>query len=173
MRSHEVVVAAHELDVPTELVLTSGVARRAAAQVRRALPNGEVEALDKRRVQGLGILRPQQRVLQPTRGPDLHAPVDSNDTVVSTRLEHLTVDAGGTNEPQDRRDVMLEAIGRDQRDSNKASPENDIRALPGDRSTATGPTQFQLRSCCPTNLAGSAPGLGTNFWMRPAKTSAM
>ena len=39
-----------------ELVCATGVAGRAPAQVRRALPNREVEALDERRVQGLGIL---------------------------------------------------------------------------------------------------------------------
>ena len=45
-----------ELNVPAELVFASGVARRPPAQVRRPLTNCEVEALDERRVQGLGIL---------------------------------------------------------------------------------------------------------------------
>ena len=49
----EVVVAAQKLNVAAELVFASGVARRAPAQVRRALANGEVEALHERGVQAL------------------------------------------------------------------------------------------------------------------------
>ena len=30
----------------------------------------------------------------------------------------------------------------------------------------------QVRSICPAILSGSAPGSGSNFWMRPAKQSA-
>ncbi len=33
--------------------------------------------------------------------------------------------------------------------------------------------QSHSRTCCPAILAGSAPGLGTNFCTRPANTSAM
>ena len=45
-----------ELNVRTELVFASGVTRRPPAQIRRSLTNGEVETLDERRVQSLGIL---------------------------------------------------------------------------------------------------------------------
>ena len=110
--------------MPAELVFASGGARRATAQVRRALTNGEVEALDERRVQVLGILRRQQRVLQPPRGTDLHAPLDADDPIVPTSLDLLTVDASGTSEAQDRRAVVGEAVGRDQRDSDEASAED-------------------------------------------------
>ena len=57
VRPNEIVVAPQELDVPAELVCATSVAGRAPAQVRRPLTNREVEALDERRVQGLGILR--------------------------------------------------------------------------------------------------------------------
>ena len=80
-----------ELNVPTELVFASGVAWRPPAQVRRPLTNCEVEALDERRVQGLGILRLQQRLLQPPRGTDLHAPLDSDDAIVPPILDNLTL----------------------------------------------------------------------------------
>ena len=43
VRSDEVVVATHELDVAAELVRATGVAGRAPTQVRRRLPNREVE----------------------------------------------------------------------------------------------------------------------------------
>ena len=33
--------------------------------------------------------------------------------------------------------------------------------------------QSHSRSCCPSSLSGSAPGLGTNFCTRPLNTSAM
>ena len=86
-------MAPHELDVAAELVCVTGVAGRAPAQVRRRLPNREVEALDERGVQGLGILRRPQRGFQSIRRADLHAPLDPNDTIVPPCLEHLTIDA--------------------------------------------------------------------------------
>ena len=58
-------MAAQEVDVPVALVGATGVAGRATAHVRRALANREVETLDERGVQGLGILRLPQRSLQP------------------------------------------------------------------------------------------------------------
>ena len=69
-----IVVAPHELDVAAELVCVTGVAGRAPAQVRRRLPNREVEALDERGVQGLGILRRPQRGFQSIRRADLSDP---------------------------------------------------------------------------------------------------
>ena len=41
--------------MPAELVGATSVAWRAPAQVRRPLTNREVEALEERRVQGLGL----------------------------------------------------------------------------------------------------------------------
>ncbi len=79
--------------MPAELVCATGVAGRATAQVRRALPYREVETLDERCIQGLGILRRPQRGLQPTRRADLQAPFDPDDTIVPPSLEHLTIDA--------------------------------------------------------------------------------
>ena len=76
-----------------ELPCPTGVAGRAPTQVRRRLPNREVEALDERDVQGLGILRLPQRGLQSTHRADLHAALDPDDTVIPPSLEHLTIDA--------------------------------------------------------------------------------
>ena len=45
-------MAAQEFDVPAELVGATGVAGGATAQVRRAVANREVEALDEGGVQG-------------------------------------------------------------------------------------------------------------------------
>lgn len=91
--SDEVIVAPHELDMAAKLVCATSVARRAPAQVRRRLTNREVEAFNERGVQGFGILRRPQRSLQATRGADLHAPLDSDDTIVPPGLQYLTVDA--------------------------------------------------------------------------------
>ena len=68
VRPYEIVMTAHEFNVPAERRFASGMARRSPAQVRGALTNGEVEALDERRVQGLGILRLPQRSPQSRRG---------------------------------------------------------------------------------------------------------
>ena len=127
VRSDEVVVVAtYELDVATELVCATGVAGRAPTQVRRRLPNREVEALDERGVQGLGILRLPQRGLESTRPADLHAALDTDDTIVSPRLEHLAIDARWPNEVPNRPEVVLEAIGGDQGTSNYSPPADDV-----------------------------------------------
>ncbi len=115
VRPDEIVIAAQEVDVPAELVGATGVAGRATAQVRRALANREVEALDERGVQGLGILRLPQRSLQPTRRADPPAPFDPDDTIVPASLEHLTIDTRRPKDAHECLEVVLEAIGRDQR----------------------------------------------------------
>ena len=96
------------------------------AQVRRPVTNREVETLDERGVQGRGILRLPQRCLQPSRCTDLHAALDPDDTIVPQSLEHLTIDALGTKEASDHADVVLEAVGGDPRNSNKAAPADDV-----------------------------------------------
>ena len=74
VRSEEVVVTAEELNVLAKLVFTSRVRCRPTVQVSRALTNRQVEALDERRVQRLGILRLQQGFVQAASRADLQAP---------------------------------------------------------------------------------------------------
>ena len=112
--------------MPVELVGSTGVAGRATAQVRRALANREVETLDERGVQGLGILRLPQRRLQPTRRADPPAPFDADDAIVPPSLEHVTIDARRPKEALNHPNVVLEPIGRDQRESHHASAEDDV-----------------------------------------------
>ena len=111
-----------ELNVPTELVFASRVVWRPPPQVRRSLTNGEVKTFDERRVQGLGILGLQQRVLQARCRADLQAPLDSDDTIVPPSLDHLTIDARGTNEARDHPGVVFEAIRGDQWESDESPP---------------------------------------------------
>ena len=112
--------------MPVELVGATCVAGRATAQVRRALANREVETLDERGVQGLGILRLPQRSLQPTRRADPPAPFDSDAAIVLPSLEHVTLDARRPKEALNHPTVVLEPIGRDQRESHHASAEDDV-----------------------------------------------
>ena len=119
-------MAPHELDVAAELVCITGVAGRAPAQVRRRLPNREVEALDERGVQGLGILRRQQRGFQSIRRADLHAALDPDNTIVPPCLEHLTIDARRPKESRNRAEVVLEAIGGNQWTSHDSPPADDV-----------------------------------------------
>ena len=126
VRPDDIVRAAQEVDVPVELVGATGVAGRATAHVRRALANREVETLDERGVQGLGILRLPQRSLQPTRRADPPAPFHSDDAIVPPSLEHVTLDARRPKEALTHPNVVLEPIGRDQRESPHASAEDDV-----------------------------------------------
>ena len=112
--------------MPVELVGATGVAGRATAHVRRAWANRAVETLDERGVQGLGILRLPQRSLQPTRRADPPAPFDSDDAIVPPSLEHVTRDARRPKEALNHPNVVLEPIGRDQRESHHASAEDDV-----------------------------------------------
>ena len=106
--------------------LVGTVAGRATAPVRPALANREVETLDERGVQGLGILRLPQRSLQPTRRADPPAPFDSDDAIVPPSLEHWTIAARRPKEARTHPNVVLEPIGRDQRASHHASAEDDV-----------------------------------------------
>ena len=126
VRPDDMVRAAHEVDVPVELVGATGVAGRAPAHGRRALANREVETLDERGVQGLGILRLPPRSLQPTRRADPPAPFDSADAIVPPSLEHVTRDARRPQEALNPPNVVLEPLGRDQRESHHASAEDDV-----------------------------------------------
>ena len=112
--------------MPVELVGATGVAGRATAHVRRALANREVATLDERGVQGLGLLRLPPRSLQPTRRADPPAPFDSADAIVPPSLEHWTIDARRPQEALNHPNVVLEPIGRDQRESHHASAEDDV-----------------------------------------------
>ena len=95
VRSDEIVVAPQELDVPAELVCAPSVAGRATAQVRRALANREVERSTNEVFRGCGILRRPERVLQPTRRADLHAPLDPHDTNRFRRVGAAAENAAG------------------------------------------------------------------------------
>ena len=86
----------------------------------------EVATLDERGVQGLGILRLPQRSLQPTRRADPPAPFDSDDAIVPPSLAHVTLDARRPKEALNHPNVVLEPIGRDQRESHHASAEDDV-----------------------------------------------
>ena len=112
--------------MPVELVGATGVAGRATAQGRRALANREGETLDERGVQGLGILRLPQRSLQPTRRADPSASFDSDDAIVPPSLEHVTRDARRPKEALNHPNVLLEPLGRDQRESPHAAAEDDV-----------------------------------------------
>ena len=126
VRPEDMVRAAQAVDVPVELVGATGVAGRATAQVRRAWANREGETLDERGVQGLGIRRLPQRRLQPTRRADPPAPFDSDDAIVPPSLEHVTIDARRPKEALNHPNVVLQPIGRDQRESHHASAEDDV-----------------------------------------------
>ena len=116
VRPDDMVRAAQAVAVPVELVGATGVAGRATAHVRRAWANREVETLDERGVQGLGLLRL----------PHPPAPFDSDDAIVPPSLEHVTLDARRPQEALNHPNVVLEPIGRDQRESHHASAEDDV-----------------------------------------------
>ena len=58
--------------------------------------------------------------------PDPPAPFDSDDAIVPPSLEHLTIDARRPKEALNHPNVVLEPIGRDQRESHHASAEDDV-----------------------------------------------
>ena len=65
---NEVVIAAQQLEVLFEPLLRSRVAQRSPQKVGRALPDGQVQPLDERRVQCRGVLRVIERFFESPRG---------------------------------------------------------------------------------------------------------
>ncbi len=114
VRSDEVVIATEQLQVLIEPLRRASVGKRSSRKVCRALPDGQIQPLDERRVQCRRVLGVIERVFESPRGSVQHSPFDLDDTIVPARLEDLAVETRWTEEATDDFLVEFESIRDDQ-----------------------------------------------------------
>ncbi len=96
VRSDEVVIATEQLQVLIEPLRRASVGKRSSRKVCRALPDGQIQPLDERRVQCRGVLGVIERVFESPRGSVQRSPFDLDDAIVPARLEDLAVETRWT-----------------------------------------------------------------------------
>ncbi len=106
VRTTEVVPAPDELHLVGESLLAPGVREGPAMEVRAGLTDGEVESLDERGIQLLGVLGSDQGFRQPLGGPDPKLSPYLRYPILPPGLDHLPVDAGDSEKPRDHPEVV-------------------------------------------------------------------
>ena len=87
---------------------------RSPRQIGRALADGQIHPFNERRVQCRRVLGVGERCFEPPRRAHARSSFDLNDTIVSSRLEHLAVE---NRWPKDATDDLLgelKSVGADQ-----------------------------------------------------------
>ena len=84
-----------------ELLRRASVGKRSSRKVCRALPDGQIQPLDERRVQCRGVLGVIERVIKSPRGSVQRSPFDLDDAIVPARFEDLAVEARWPEEATD------------------------------------------------------------------------
>ena len=84
MKPDEVVVAAKQLQVIFETLLPAGVVDRPPKKISRALPDREVQPLDKRSIQFRGVLGVAQRLFESPRVADQCSSLGLDDSIIPT-----------------------------------------------------------------------------------------
>ncbi len=97
-----------------ELLLRAGVAERPSEKVCRALPDGQIQALDERRVQCRRVLGVVERFFESPRGSMNGSSFDLHDAVVPSRLEDLRVERCWPKDATNDLLVEIESVGHDQ-----------------------------------------------------------
>ena len=92
----------------------ASVGKRSSRKVCRALPDGQIQPLDERRVQCRGVLGVIERAFESPRGSVQRSAFDLDDTIVPARLEDLAVKTRWPEEATDDLLVELESIRDDQ-----------------------------------------------------------
>ena len=114
VRSDEVVIATEQLQVLIEPLRRASVGKRSSRKVCRALPDGQIQPLDERRVQCRGVLGVIERVFESPRGSVQCSAFDLDDAIVPARFEDLAVKTRWPEEATDDPLVEFESIRNDQ-----------------------------------------------------------
>ena len=101
MRPYEVIAASEKFKMVLEMLKRPCVTRASPGEIRRALPDGEVEALGERGVQLRRVFRVEQGVVKLLLCASQELSIHPDDPVVSPGLHHLAVDAGRSQEAVD------------------------------------------------------------------------
>jgi len=119
-------MAAHELEVVFELLLRASVGKRSSRQVRQALPDRQIQALDERRVQCRRVFRVSERLVEAPRGYVNGTSFDLDDTIVSARLQDLSIERRLPKDAADHLLVEIESVGDDQWKTLKGHPVGNV-----------------------------------------------
>ena len=92
----------------------ASVGKRSSRKVCRALPDGQIQPLDERRVQCRRVLGVIERVFESPRGSVQRSPFDLDDTIVPASFEDLAVETRWPEEATDDLLVEFESIRNDQ-----------------------------------------------------------
>ena len=122
VRSDEVVIATEQLQVLIELLRRASVGKRSSRKVCRALPDGQIQPLDERRVQCRGVLGVIERVIKSPRGSVQRSAFDLDDAIVPARFEDLAVETRWPEEATDDLLVEFESIRDDQGKTSEIHP---------------------------------------------------
>ena len=88
--------------------------KSSSRQIGRAPADGQIHPFDERRVQGRRVLGLGERLCEPPRRAHSGPSFDSNDAIVSSRFEYLTVESCWTKDATHDLLVELESVGDDQ-----------------------------------------------------------
>ena len=105
-----------------ELALRASMGGRSPKQIGRALADRQIQPFDERRVQCRRVLGAVELGFEPLRRAHQLSSFDLNDAIVSSRLEHLTVENRWTKDPTDDLSVDLESVRDDQGTRRERAP---------------------------------------------------
>ena len=115
-----------QLEMLFELLLRASMGERSPRQIGRALSDGQIHPFNERRVQGRRVLGVVERFFESPRRSHQLSSFDFHDTIVSSRLEHLTVQSRWTKDTTDDLLVEIESVGDDQGKTLEIHPVGDV-----------------------------------------------
>ncbi len=104
-----------EFKLVPKVILRSRVTRRATAKVRRSLPHRQIQPLDERGVQLVGVFGVVERIPKSPLVAYHQLRLDARDPVLPPGLDDLTVDVVDPERSLDHECVVLVTVGCDQR----------------------------------------------------------
>ena len=107
-------MTSQKLEMFVELLLRSSMGERSPGQIGRALPDGQVQPFNERRVQCRGVFGVIERVFESSRSSVNGPSFDLDDAIVPSRLEHLAVESCGAENATNDLLVEIESVGDDQ-----------------------------------------------------------
>jgi len=109
-------MAAQQLEMILQPLLSSRMTKAPATKVRRALPDGQVQAFNVGSIQLARILRIAPHLIPTPSRTEAGFPLHSYHAIISPFLDDLAVYAGCSKESPDNLPIELEPIGSNQRD---------------------------------------------------------
>ncbi len=108
-------MTSQHLEMFFKLLRRTSVGKRSSRKIRRALPDGQIQALDERRIQSRRVLGVVERFFESPCGSQQRSTFDLHDSIIPSRLEHLAVESRWAKDAPYNPLVEIESVGDDQR----------------------------------------------------------